>query len=115
MKTKIFFEMIGLFIFFTIIIIPGLLFMDTFFHEYYHYIKHKENAIELCFDFNKASQGHLGILVPSNSTEGIDPEQIKQEDKTANLIGKIASLIYFLIVILTVIWISHVMTRIEKK
>ena len=114
MKLKVFLEMIGIFILFAIIIIPGLLFVDTFFHEYYHYMQHEERAIEICFDFNKGFQGHVGIVVPSNSTEGLDPEQIIQEDKTANIVGKIASLIYFFIAIIALIWISHTLTKIEK-
>jgi len=114
MKFKRFLEMACIFLLFALILAPGFIFVDIFVHEYYHYTQHKESAVELCFDFNTGSQGHLKIIVPSNSTEGLDPEQVMEEESMANIFGKAASFVYFLIAVIVIIWISHVMTRIRK-
>jgi len=94
---------------------PGLIFIDTLAHEYYHYINHKEIVEEFCIDFNTDTDGHISLRLPENSTMKFFPEEIEKEEKIASLVGRSAAVLYLVNAILVLILLFHILTRIEKK
>ncbi len=102
-------EMVVLMALLTLLILPGLMYIDILAHEAYHYLKHRDYAKEICLDVNSESLAHVTLLFPSGET--IDKETLEREERKADKVGKVASVIYLVNAIIIINWIFLITVR----
>ena len=84
----------------VILVIPSALFIDIFSHELYHVSKNKQYSEEICLNINDIT-AYTIVNFPDYTTSLKYNEEVKdKEEVIANRVGKIASLIYAILVII---------------
>ena len=106
-------ETILIFVMISILVIPGLIFIDTLAHEFYHYLQHKDMVEEFCIDFNGDTSGHIGLKIPKDST--FTREEIEREEKIAMFVGRIAAILYLINATLVFTLFFNILTRPKRK
>ena len=83
-----------------ILIIPGALFVDILAHEFYHVSKNKEYSEEICLNVNDITAYTIVNFPDYNARLNYNQETQDKEEIVANRVGKIASSVYVLLIIL---------------
>lgn len=98
------------------VIAPGLFYTDVMAHEFYHYLQHQDVTEEICIDVNKPYWGHVRINF-ENSEELLqyNAEQLNDEERKANIFGRIVSIMYLINALVVVHWILLLMIRRQKE
>lgn len=117
MKIKIrYITMIIVAILLFFMILPGIMFVDIFFHELFHIYKNYEYAEKLCFDISYPFVSHTLVSFPNQTVKDeYIKDEYKQESKQADRFGLMASFIYLIIAALILLWFLHVARRYEEK
>ena len=116
MKKKRLLETLLISIVGAIMILPEFFFWEVVGHELYHTYKHTAYAEKMCIDYNYPYTSHVLVDFPDDETrENYNIELENIEEAKANKIGRIASVLYTVFIMLTLIWIISFVKRIDQE
>ena len=104
---KVLLEFILVIFLVIILIFPSALFIDVIGHEFYHFYEHKQYAEQICLNVNEL-RAYTVVNFPDKTTKlGYNEDKQNDEEKSANIFGKIIAFVYSLIALLIIGVIIH--------